>query len=103
MASRSDRRAGVSHGAPTHHVGDKAGVLAAVAARDFQLLADAPAAAQRTGDFYEVGAAYARFAVDHRAHFEVMFRPELCHADDQAAETGPRAGSPPSMMRGGPR
>jgi hypothetical protein len=35
-------------------------VLTAVAAQDFQLLADAPAAAQRTGDFYEVGAACAR-------------------------------------------
>jgi hypothetical protein len=78
-------------------------MLTAVAAQDFQLLADAPAAAQRTGDFYEVGAACARFAVDHRPHFEVMFRPELYHADDQAAETWPRAGSPPSMTRGGPR
>lgn len=30
----------------------------------------------------EVGVAYVRFAVDHRAHFEVMFRPELYRADD---------------------
>jgi hypothetical protein len=43
-------------------------VLTAVAARGIPLLADALAAAQRTGDFYEVGAAYVRFAVDHRAH-----------------------------------
>ena len=26
--------------------------------------------------------AYVRFAVTHRAHFEVMFRPELYHTDD---------------------
>ena len=37
-----------------------------------------------TGSFLEVGVAYARFAVTHRAHFEVMFRPELYRADDPA-------------------
>jgi hypothetical protein len=26
--------------------------------------------------------AYVRFAIRHRAHFEVMFRPDLYHADD---------------------
>lgn len=81
------RRAGVSHAAPAHHFGDKAGVLTAVAAQGFHLLGDALAAAQqRTGDFYEVGVAYVRFAVDHRAHFEVMFRPELYRADDEVVE-----------------
>jgi len=29
-----------------------------------------------------VGVAYVRFAVSHRAHFEVMYRPELYHPDD---------------------
>lgn len=77
------RRAGVSHAAPAHHFGDKAGMLTAVATQGFALLADALEAAQReTGDFAEVGVAYVRFAVDHRAHFEVMFRPELYRADD---------------------
>jgi len=28
------------------------------------------------------GVAYVRFAVSHRAHFEVMYRPELYHPDD---------------------
>ena len=32
--------------------------------------------------FLEVGVAYVRFAVNHRAHFEVMYRPELYHPDD---------------------
>jgi AcrR family transcriptional regulator len=79
------RRAGVSHAAPAHHFGDKAGLLTALAAEGYGLLADALADAQvRTQDFLEVGVAYVRFAVDHRAHFEVMFRPDLYQPDDPA-------------------
>jgi AcrR family transcriptional regulator len=79
------RRAGVSHAAPAHHFGDKAGLLTALAAEGFDLLADTLSAAQqRTGRFLEVGVAYVGFAVEHRAHFEVMFRPDLYHADDPA-------------------
>jgi AcrR family transcriptional regulator len=77
------RRAGVSHAAPAHHFGDKAGVLTAVAVEGYDLLAVALTTAQRrTQDFLEMGVAYVRFAVDHRAHFEVMFRPDLYRADD---------------------
>jgi len=76
------RRAGVSHAAPIHHFGDKAGVLTALAAEGYELLADALHAA---GDeFVEAGVAYVRFAVTHRAHFEVMFRPDTYHRDDPA-------------------
>jgi hypothetical protein len=32
--------------------------------------------------FLEVGVAYVQFAVSHRAHFEVMYQPELYHRDD---------------------
>ena len=79
------RRAGVSHAAPAHHFGDKAGLLTAVAADGFRRLAATLGDAYRaTGSFLEVGIAYARFAVTHRAHFEVMFRPELYRADDPA-------------------
>jgi AcrR family transcriptional regulator len=74
------RRAGVSHAAPTHHFGDKAGLLTAVAASGYSLLGAALSAAD--GDFLEQGVAYVRFALDHPAHFEVMFRPALYHADD---------------------
>ena len=76
------RRAGVSHAAPAHHFGDKRGLLTAFAAEGHRLLADALAAAGRTGDFTEVGVAYVGFALAHRAHFEVMFRPDLLHTDD---------------------
>jgi AcrR family transcriptional regulator len=78
------RRAGVSHAAPAHHFGDKAGLLTALAAEGYGLLADAlDAAHRRTQDFLEVGVAYVRFAVGHRAHFEVMFRPDLYRSDDR--------------------
>ena len=77
------RRAGVSHAAPAHHFGDRAGLLTAVAVQGFGLLADALGEAQRqTGDFLEVGVAYVGFAVEHPAHFAVMFRPELYRPDD---------------------
>ena len=79
------RRVGVSHAGPIHHFGDKAGVLTAVAAEGYDLLADALVATRkRSGQFVELGVAYVRFAVEHRAHFEVMFRPELYRADDPA-------------------
>lgn len=74
------RRAGVSHAAPVHHFGDKAGVLTALAAEGFEQLADALAAAGE--DFVEMGVAYVRFAVTHQAYFEVMFRPDTYHRDD---------------------
>lgn len=77
------RRVGVSHAAPTHHFGDKTGLLTAVAVEGYELLADGLAEAwERTHSFLEVGVAYVEFAVAHRAHFEVMFRPELYRADD---------------------
>ena len=74
------RRAGVSHAAPAHHFGDRAGVLTAVAAEGYTMFADALEAAG--GDLHEAGLAYIRFAVDHRPHFEVIFRPELYRQDD---------------------
>ncbi|MEU5938382.1 TetR/AcrR family transcriptional regulator [Micromonospora sp. NPDC047548] len=74
------RRAGVSHAAPAHHFGDKAGLLTALAAQGFDLLTDALRGAG--DDLAETGVAYVGFAVRHRAHFEVMFRPDLYRADD---------------------
>jgi AcrR family transcriptional regulator len=77
------RRAGVSHAAPAHHFGDKAGLLTAVAADGFRRLAvTLRETHEATGSFLEVGVAYVRFAVTHRAHFEVMFRPELYRTED---------------------
>ena len=76
-------RADVSHAASGHHFGDKAGLLTALAAQGYQLLADELTAAwAESGQFLEVGVAYVRFAVAHPAHFAVMFRPELQHVED---------------------
>jgi AcrR family transcriptional regulator len=87
------RRAGVSHAAPAHHFADKAGVLSAIAAEGYVLLAEAmrDALADSGGDLVEVGIAYIRFALEHRAHFEVMFRPELYRADDAAVASARQA------------
>jgi AcrR family transcriptional regulator len=77
------RRAGVSHAAAAYHFGDKAGLLTAVAVQGYHLLTDELRSA-RDADlgFLEMGVAYVRFAVRHRAHFEVMYRPELYRPDD---------------------
>ncbi|HEX8870560.1 MAG TPA: helix-turn-helix domain-containing protein, partial [Lentzea sp.] len=76
------RRVGVSHAGPVHHFKDKAGLLTALAAEGFALLADALNATRATTDsFVDLGVTYVRFAVQHRAHFEVMFRPDLLHTD----------------------
>lgn len=89
------RRAGVSHAAPAHHFGDKAGLLTAIAVEGYARLADALSAALAgtgTGSpddqLLEIGVAYVRFAVEHRAYFEVMFRPDLYHRDDPRVVAG---------------
>jgi AcrR family transcriptional regulator len=80
------RRAGVSHAAPAHHFSDKRGLLTAFAVEGYEQLDRALTAASASsgGDFTEVGVAYVHFALEHRAHFEVMFRPELLRRDDPA-------------------
>ncbi|MER8233777.1 TetR/AcrR family transcriptional regulator [Streptomyces sp. NPDC094049] len=73
------RRAGVSHAAPAHHFGDRTGLLTAVAAQGYGLLADA---LDGVDGLRERGVRYVRFAMEHPAHFQVMFQPELLRADD---------------------
>ncbi|MBO0918909.1 TetR/AcrR family transcriptional regulator, partial [Streptomyces laculatispora] len=73
------RRAGVSHAAPAHHFKDRTGLLTAIATEGYELFADALADAP---DLRERGVRYVRFATEHPAHFQVMFQPELCRADD---------------------
>jgi len=84
------RRAGVSHAAPAHHFTDKAGLLTAIATEGFgvlvRYLADAqPGGAKQPLDqLAALGRAYAQFAEENPGRFEVMFRPGLLHAGDQA-------------------
>ncbi|MFE0252913.1 TetR/AcrR family transcriptional regulator [Streptomyces sp. NPDC059010] len=73
------RRAGVSHAAPAHHFKDRTGLLTAIAAEGFGLLAGT---LHEAGDLKDAGVRYVRFAREHPAHFQVMFTPELLRADD---------------------
>lgn len=77
------RRAGVSHAAPAHHFGDRAGLFTAIATEGFAMAAEeiAPHALGRD-EFIAGGAAYVGFALAHPGHFEVMFRPALYRGDD---------------------
>jgi len=77
------RRAGVSSGAPYHHFENREQLLIAIADQGFELLiAEMRRAADAAGDdaagrLRGLGLAYVRFALAHRGHFRVMFRPEL--------------------------
>jgi AcrR family transcriptional regulator len=83
------RRARVSHAAPSHHFGNKSGLLTAFAAQGFDRLADTVGetiAASRASTPPDVlaamGRAYVRFALDHPEHFAIMFRLELLDEHD---------------------
>jgi AcrR family transcriptional regulator len=82
------RRIGVSHAAPAHHFGDKAGLLTAVATEGFLMFIEHLGRALAAGSERPVdqlpalARAYAEFAELHPGHFEVMFRPGLTYTDD---------------------
>ena len=73
------RRAGVSHAAPAHHFKDRTGLLTAIAAEGYGLLA---ATLTEAEDLRDAGVRYVRFAREHPAHFQVMFTPELLREND---------------------
>ncbi|MDZ7678324.1 MAG: TetR/AcrR family transcriptional regulator [Acidimicrobiales bacterium] len=78
------RRAGVSHAAPAHHFGDRAGLLTAVAAEGFRRMNETmvAAAGSSTEPLLALGWAYVAFARDNPGEFAVMFRPELLDGSD---------------------
>lgn len=83
------RRARVSHAAPSHHFGNKSGLLTAFAAQGFHRLADtvgetiaASRAATPPDVLAAMGRAYVRFALEHPEHFAIMFRLELLDEHD---------------------
>jgi AcrR family transcriptional regulator len=74
---------GVSHTAPRHHFGDREGVLNALAAQGFSWLCDRLRSIRESGgSFLDAGVAYVEFALEHRAHFQVMFAPTLLDETD---------------------
>jgi AcrR family transcriptional regulator len=77
------RRAGVSEAAPYHHFASKAALVEALVVETLQQLAQAlqEAAQAKAGTpldrLVAVGVAYVRFALEHRAGFHILYRPEL--------------------------
>ena len=80
--------AGVSHQAPYHHFTDRKGIFEAISVEGYELF-NAAMIEALAGDPDDPSAAlleaYVGFALDHRGHFRVMFRPDLCSADDDPA------------------
>ena len=83
------RRAGVSPAAPAHHFKDARGLLTAVALLGFREFgaslakADTAAGADPARRLQEQGLAYVRFALEHPARFQLMFRHEKLDTDDE--------------------
>jgi AcrR family transcriptional regulator len=77
------RRAGVTAAAPYHHFRDKEALLAALAEEGFRALnirmeeaeAECTDASPRAR-LAALARSYVRFAIEHPAHYRVMFRPE---------------------------
>src|SRR5918999_5688333 len=73
------RRAGVSHAAPSHHFGDRGGLVRAIVAESFELLGSRLEAASGAGDnpidrMAAMGLAYVEFALDNPERYRLMFR-----------------------------
>jgi AcrR family transcriptional regulator len=85
------RRSGVSPAAPSHHFGDAAGLLAAVARLAFDQLTEALEAGNaRGGDdavdrLCEQGVGYVGFALTWPGRFALMFRADLFGKDEALA------------------
>jgi AcrR family transcriptional regulator len=75
--------AGVSHAAPAHHFAGLPGLLTAIATRGFQIFAQtmldeaAQAADEPRARLHAICTGYYRFAFEHPALFDLMFR-QLC-------------------------
>jgi AcrR family transcriptional regulator len=83
------RRAGVSPAAPAHHFKDARGLLTAVALLGFREFGAALRQADEAGGsdpgrrLHEQGLAYVRFALEHPARFQLMFREEKLDATNE--------------------
>jgi AcrR family transcriptional regulator len=82
------RATDVSHTAFRHHFGDRRGLLTALAAEGYAGMTQALRAVERAGPdgFLETGVTYIEWALDHPAHFQVMFRPDLVDEEDPALQ-----------------
>ena len=80
------RRVGVSQAAPYRHFSDKNALLAAVAEEGFRTMhrqildALAQSPSDTASRLSAIGVGYVRFAVEHPAHFRIMFAQELARS-----------------------
>jgi len=94
------RHAGVSEAAPYHHFASKAALVEALVVETLQQLAQAlQEAIQATAGtpldrLVATGVAYVRFAIEHRASFQILYRPELRHLSRPILDTDGSVRSP---------
>lgn len=77
--------AGVSHQAPYHHFTDRKGIFHAIAREGFEMFTRAmlDSLARESDDpSTELLETYVLFALEHRGHFRVMFRRDICPIDE---------------------
>lgn len=82
------RRAGVSHQAPYHYFENREAILAAIAEegfKKFNAALESASGSNAVDRLIAAGRAYIGFALSHRAHFQVMFRPELVNLEKHPA------------------
>ena len=82
------RRADVSHQTPYQYFGSQREILAAIAREGFVGLSESMRAASRAAGepvdaLVAAGVSYVRFALEHEAHFRVMFQPEVWQEGDR--------------------
>jgi AcrR family transcriptional regulator len=83
------RRCGVSHQATAHHFVDRAGLFTALATEGHDLLlkesqqAIATVPVEGGQQVAAAGAAYVEFSRRHTALFDLMYRPDLLHNEDE--------------------
>lgn len=86
------RQIGVTNAAPYHHFENKTALLSAVAAEGFRALVERGQAAMSKhaapiDQLTALGMAYLSTAIEHPAHYQVMFRSDLHQADCEELES----------------
>ncbi|WP_257446938.1 TetR/AcrR family transcriptional regulator [Archangium lipolyticum] len=87
------RRAGVTHAAPYRHFPDKEALLVAVAEEGFRAMTARMKErmgreSTPEGRLLACGVAYVLFAMEHPAHFRVMFGPHFTHPPELSSADG---------------
>lgn len=89
------RRAGVSHQAPYHYFGDRAGIFAAISEEGFRSFTESfRHALTMPGDIAaNCLRSYVAFAIAHKGHYRVMFRADICgiHTHEQTQSAADEA------------